>query len=115
MCQSEKRGGERLQRAKAIRDFELRLLEEKGRWVNHKRGPDTKNYADAHFSVGFWLTPADSRSGVFFQELYNLDIWYAGAGKVLNLAWERTGDQPHIVSFRRGCWEDVFLHTTKVN
>jgi hypothetical protein len=99
----------KFERAIAIRDRALKLIELSGYWETRRRGPDVKSYDDDRFTAGFYIRP----TGVS-HDLYALDLWDKHSGKVFSLAWNSVGSDPKIISFNRGEWETLFLNQTIV-
>ena len=84
----------KLARATKIRDVVLRFMRAHGRWYRLTNGPEVIKYQDPVFLIIFSVRPPippklrrqfPPRSAR--QELYCLEIWEAGNGKVLNLIW----------------------------
>jgi len=73
----------RVERALAIRELALKLLERKGQWKQFQTGHEMKVYCDDRFTVGSYIRPPD----IFPCGLYTLDLWYEPTGKVLSVTW----------------------------
>jgi hypothetical protein len=96
----------RLEKAIAIRDRALKLIESDGRWEKTGSGPEIKIARSREFSCGLYVRPATPIS----DGLYSLDVWWNRFGKVLSLAWDSVGAEPKIISFKqRGAWKSSFL------
>lgn len=102
----QSRPGERLRRAIEIRDRALVEMEIHGQWKKMS-GLDAKWVENENFMFVFYVRPHDPYG--IATGTFGLELWPRGRGKVLNLSWRSTAAKPHIVSFRRGDWESVFL------
>jgi len=95
---------EKLDRAVAIRDHVLRLMERGGAWLQRGQvrvrwweGGDFKAALNTRFST----LPNQPVP-------YELSVWAWAGGKVLLIDWEH-GGEARVVSFKRGEWEDRLL------